>query len=294
MKEFLKIYNYQGNWDGKSTWENYWDDSGWENIWKQFLKNLEKEVDKLDRARLYHSPDSENEDGSFMYESEYDFLYHFILDRDVPRSEVVEYSELHEFDKYKMEDLLERKKLEKGEIGNPKIPSLLYYIEPTEKAKDLLSSLCDVQLWYTTKSVQESFHIVDTKSKYGELRVDTSFTNDAIDDLIWELEHISKFTCERCGKQPHTNKTHIIWQSKGYWVEQLCKECATSITYDDRHGEYKDALLTGKAPKNINKKDYFNKCWVRLTDDNKMSIKSYSKEGKKIRSWNPWRSYDNL
>ena len=129
MKEFLKIYNYQGNWDGKSTWENYWDDSGWENIWKQFLKNLEKEVDKLDRARLYHSPDSENEDGSFMYESEYDFLYHFILDRDVPRSEVVEYSELHEFDKYKMEDLLERKKLEKGEIGNPKIPSLLYYIE---------------------------------------------------------------------------------------------------------------------------------------------------------------------
>ena len=98
------------------------------------------------------------------------------------------------------------------------------------------------------------------------------------------------FTCERCGKQPRDSKgNHIIWQSKGWWIEQFCNECVRKSCYAERRQDYKDALLTNKpyygGPKI---KDMISKYWQKIKDDKMITVKTSSAKEEKIESWDHW------
>lgn len=82
-----------------------------------------------------------------------------------------------------------------------------------------------------TAEEQANFRILDTKSKYGMLRLSTSAILP--DDLEFILEQMSMFTCERCGAEPiDDNGQHYIYRTSG-WIAHLCKDCADKINYYD-------------------------------------------------------------
>lgn len=75
--------------------------------------------------------------------------------------------------------------------------------------------------WDDEKKSQ--FYFVDTKSKYGSLRISTSFTLP--DDMEWILEWMSEYICEDCGAEPKDEKGHhIIYETRG-WITHLCEDC---------------------------------------------------------------------
>lgn len=113
---------------------------------------------------------------------------------------------------------------------------------------------------------KKSFEIVDTKSKYGTLRVYTTNHNDNLTKLEWELEHISGYTCEKCGKQPlNKDNKHIIWTSRGYWIENLCRKCAIKKSSEKM----------------------LNECFEESSDSGKMTLSVNGVE----KTWNPWKNY---
>ena len=66
--------------------------------------------------------------------------------------------------------------------------------------------------WDDEKKSQ--FYFVDTKSKYGSLRLSTSFSLP--DDMELILEWMSEFICETCGAEPKDEKGHhIIYETNG-------------------------------------------------------------------------------
>lgn len=74
-------------------------------------------------------------------------------------------------------------------------------------------------------SAKESFWILDTKEKWGRLRVDISAYNDRINDLTNALEMLTETTCIQCGREHKDSKGHdIIYQSKG-WIAPFCRNC---------------------------------------------------------------------
>lgn len=75
--------------------------------------------------------------------------------------------------------------------------------------------------WDDEKKSQ--FYFVDTKSKYGTLRLSTSFTLP--DDMEFILEWMSEFICENCGAEPKDEEGHhIIYETSG-WITHQCETC---------------------------------------------------------------------
>ena len=54
---------------------------------------------------------------------------------------------------------------------------------------------------------KQNFHIYDTKSKFGSLRISTSFALP--DDLEYILEWMSEFICEHCGKESIDEQSYL-------------------------------------------------------------------------------------
>lgn len=72
---------------------------------------------------------------------------------------------------------------------------------------------------------KKNFMIMDTKEKYGSLRIDTSYGNDTIYEAEKIVNMISQWTCYRCGKMPrNSNGKRLIWETRG-WILPLCKDC---------------------------------------------------------------------
>lgn len=70
---------------------------------------------------------------------------------------------------------------------------------------------------------KSNFHILDTKSKFGSLRITTSFTLP--DDMEFILEWMSEFICETCGAEPKDEEGHhIIYETRG-WITHQCETC---------------------------------------------------------------------
>jgi hypothetical protein len=71
---------------------------------------------------------------------------------------------------------------------------------------------------------KKQFFITDTKEKYGELRIYTSFSSDKNLESI--AEWLSGFTCQHCGAEPRTEDgKRVIWTTGG-WITHLCRNCA--------------------------------------------------------------------
>lgn len=97
--------------------------------------------------------------------------------------------------------------------------------------------------------------------------------NNNLMKLEYELEHVSRFTCEKCGKQPLKNGEHIIWTSKTYWIENLCKECVLKKSSEET----------------------LNEDFEEISDDNKITIQVYDIDNKWVKkSWNPWKNYKEI
>ena len=106
------------------------------------------------------------------------------------------------------------------------------------------------------EKTKEEFEIIDTKEKYGTLRVYTSF--DIPFNL--ELEMLSNFTCYECGKiKKNLFGRHVIYISLGY-ILPYCKDCMK---------KYK-AKKNGKFIKH-----YTNKFSVHHFENNKETISYY-------------------
>ena len=70
---------------------------------------------------------------------------------------------------------------------------------------------------------KNNFCIIDTKSKFGSLRLYTSFALP--DDLEFILEWMSDFICEHCGKESiDEHGRQYIYQTRG-WISNLCEDC---------------------------------------------------------------------
>lgn len=79
--------------------------------------------------------------------------------------------------------------------------------------------------WDDEKKSQ--FYFVDTKSKYGSLRLSTSF--NLPDDMEWIVEWMSEFICETCGAEPKDEEGHhIIYETSG-WISHLCEDCLRKL-----------------------------------------------------------------
>ena len=72
-----------------------------------------------------------------------------------------------------------------------------------------------------SKADKKSFVIIDTKEKFGELRIYTNHSTD----LEYIAERISGWTCEFCGKEPREDGKRVIWTTSG-WITNLCEDCA--------------------------------------------------------------------
>lgn len=288
---FLKVKNIYTGEDCNQSWWTAWEGRPWEKVWKEFLVKLHDEWIKLPTERPLFNYKSTEADLP-LFETAEKFLYTFLLEKNLVDSDIVEWSDnLNKLSDLSVTDVFIRKSLGKGEEPNPRIPSSLFYIELIHS--DLIDSLLTEdefhKMWFKRKSVQEKFSIHDTKSKYGQLRVDLSGYSDGIYDLVFELEHKSEFTCERCGKQPLNSKgEHIIWQSTGHWIENYCKDCARKDCYDERSYDYKDFLIIGKPYKQERISDMMKNRWSKQCDHNKITIQSYSMGKTTYKSWNPW------
>ena len=73
---------------------------------------------------------------------------------------------------------------------------------------------------------KNSFYIVDTKNKFGTLRISTSFTLP--DDMALILEWMSAFICEHCGIESCDEHGQYVYQTKG-WIANLCEDCLKEL-----------------------------------------------------------------
>ena len=74
---------------------------------------------------------------------------------------------------------------------------------------------------------KQNFHIIDTKSKFGSLRIYTSF--ELPDDMEHILEWMSEFICEHCGKESIDEQgRQYIYQTSG-WITNLCEDCLRDL-----------------------------------------------------------------
>lgn len=90
------------------------------------------------------------------------------------------------------------------------------------------------------KSSQDNLYIVEMKEKYGSLRM--SLTGiiqspyDKINEYIYMLEHMSRFTCLYCGKiTKSSNGKKIFSWSNGYYSPCICKKCAKKEYFKEKH-----------------------------------------------------------
>ena len=116
---------------------------------------------------------------------------------------------------------------------------------------------------------KKNFYILDSKEKYGSLRVDVSYTNDVILEAENILNMISEWTCITCGKMPRNSRNErIIWRTNG-WICPYCKDCIKKI-YINR--------VNCNTTKEINRK------LLELKDihNHRFAIKSFSKDSAKI------------
>lgn len=131
-----------------------------------------------------------------------------------------------------------------------------------------------------TEDEKKNFRILDTKEKYGTLRVDISFGNQAIIEAETILYMLSQWVCCSCGKMPKNSRgNRIIWQTKG-WIAPYCKDC---------------------IKKTIGKNDSWYKINRKIRDLKLMchdfETKGYDKEGKYIRKYNDlgdWLKLDKI
>lgn len=76
-----------------------------------------------------------------------------------------------------------------------------------------------------TDDDRKNFCILDTKEKYGTLRVDMSFGNRAMFEAETIMEILSQWTCCSCGKMPKDSRgKRIIWKTRG-WIAPYCNDC---------------------------------------------------------------------
>ena len=93
------------------------------------------------------------------------------------------------------------------------------------------------------KETQERFRIMDTKEKYGTLRIDLSGYNDEVHNLITAAELLSKVTCPFCGKVPVNSRgKHLVYATKG-WISYLCKDCFNKDYLRDEKPTKKDRQM---------------------------------------------------
>ena len=81
--------------------------------------------------------------------------------------------------------------------------------------------------WYDNQieEVKKAFYFVDTKEKFGQMRIYTSVSTG---DLEWIAEWLSSVTCQICGKvtkDPEDSRWFKIWRTGG-WIANYCEECA--------------------------------------------------------------------
>lgn len=90
--------------------------------------------------------------------------------------------------------------------------------------KKYLSLIC--KEWEKlSDEVKKEFMILDTKEKYGSLRVNISYGNNAMVEMGDILNMLSQWTCCVCGKMPrNSNGNRIIWESND-WICPYCKDC---------------------------------------------------------------------
>jgi hypothetical protein len=70
--------------------------------------------------------------------------------------------------------------------------------------------------------LQDKFHIVDGKEKWGRLVLDCSPVNNEIDEVITKYEIISEHVCVYCGMPD-------VWMTSYGWVEPICFNCFHKI-----------------------------------------------------------------
>lgn len=116
-----------------------------------------------------------------------------------------------------------------------------------------------------TDEEKSKLTILETKEKFGELRVYISGYNDEINKLINEIEHVSTYTCIKCGKQPTNKNGHTIFTTRYGWIVNLCRDCML--------------------------KKYTNEVYVEIQDHNKLRIDHFSEKGNTEVVWNPWENY---
>lgn len=74
------------------------------------------------------------------------------------------------------------------------------------------------------KNTKEKFSILETKEKYGSLRIYTSFVDD--EKLELKANLLSKWVCSKCGKiSKNFRGNKIIYRTDEY-IQYLCKHCA--------------------------------------------------------------------
>ncbi len=72
---------------------------------------------------------------------------------------------------------------------------------------------------------KESFRILDTKEKYGSLRISFSGYNEELNTLETEASLLSQITCLNCGKVSHDSKGNaLIYTTRG-WIVPYCRKC---------------------------------------------------------------------
>lgn len=91
-----------------------------------------------------------------------------------------------------------------------------------EKVKPIYDSITD-------ENLKNNFYLMDVKEKWGSLRIDVScIPTPKVDEYISMAEHLSEWTCLKCGKiTKSSNNKHIIIYYQEQRVEiPFCKNCA--------------------------------------------------------------------
>lgn len=74
---------------------------------------------------------------------------------------------------------------------------------------------------------KNNFRILDTKSKFGSIRISTSFSLP--DDMEFIIDWMSSFICESCGKESiDEHGRQYVYQTSG-WISNLCEDCFKSL-----------------------------------------------------------------